>query len=235
MSRAWSRACQENGPCLGSKMESRQFLGADGQSWWLYEVQTDRRIEEARAELGLALGWTETEWFADPLRRQALLEFLQTTRPEGPELLVNLDTVADDEARLQWVSGLKKLALPTEQPVDEVQPAEAVTSSPAPAPAKEKAAPATAPAKKSIFKTKAASDAAAATGSGASATTVANGTPGTAQLEDATKAVLSDLGGGGLADLAQELGVEPGDLEAIVKDPDFERQVREEVARLVGA
>src|SRR5262249_14388750 len=150
---------------------------------------------------------------------------LQTRPPQGPQLLVDLDTIADDEARLEWVSRVNKLALPPEQPVDEVQPAEAVNSDLAPVPAKEKATPGSAPAKKSAFKAKAVSAAAAATGSDAGPTAVPNGTPVTARLEDATKAALSDLGGGGLTDLAQELGVEAGDLEAIVKDPDFERQV----------
>jgi hypothetical protein len=220
-------------------MESRQFLGADGQSWWLYDVQTDRRIEEARQELGRTLAWTETEWYADPNRRQALLEFLQTTRPDGPQLLADLDIIAGPEAQLEWVLGVNKLVLSTQQPVDEVQPAEPVKSDPAPVPAeepaKEKAPPAPPPPKKSIFKAKAVSDAAATTGSDGGPSAGGNGAAVSARLEDATRAVLSDLGGGGLTGLAQELGVEPGDLEAIVKDPDFERQVREEVARLVGA
>jgi hypothetical protein len=222
-------------------MENREFVGADGQSWWLYEVQTDRRIEESRQELGFALGWTEIEWFADPNRRQALLEFLQAKAPHGPQLLVDLDTVADDEARLQWVLAVKQLALPPaaqqaagrEVAADKEQPAKAAEPRQAPAPREPEPQPAPAPAKKSIFKAKAASDAAAANRSDAAANAVAGGTPGAARLEDATRAVLSDLGGGGLADLAHELGVEPGDLEAIVNDPDFERQVREEVARMV--
>jgi hypothetical protein len=203
-------------------METREFLGADGQSWWLYEVQTDKRIEDARQELGFTLGW-ESDWFADPNRRQALFEFLQTTRPQGPQLLADLDTIAGDQAQLEWLLALNKLALSPQEQVDEAPPAQPVKPAPAPDKAKEEARPAAAPAKKSIFKAKAASDA-APSGSGEGA-----------QLENATKAVLSDLGGGGLADLAQELGVQPDDLEAIVKDPDFERQVREEVARMVGA
>ena len=31
----------------GAVMERTEFVGADGQSWWLYEVQTEIRIEEA--------------------------------------------------------------------------------------------------------------------------------------------------------------------------------------------
>jgi predicted DsbA family dithiol-disulfide isomerase len=46
--------------------------------------------------------------------------------------------------------------------------------------------------------------------------------------------VLADVTGGGLAGLASDLGVEAEELEAIVKDPDFEREVREELARITA-
>ena len=46
--------------------------------------------------------------------------------------------------------------------------------------------------------------------------------------------VLADVTGGGLAGLASDLGVEAEELEAIVNHPDFERDVREEVARIAA-
>ena len=54
-------------------MERAEFLGTDDQTWWLYEVQPDTRIEEARRQLGYAFGWTETDRFLDPYRRHSAL------------------------------------------------------------------------------------------------------------------------------------------------------------------
>jgi hypothetical protein len=227
-------------------MERTEFTGVDGQSWWLYEVQTEIRIEEARRELGATLGWYESDWFTDPNRRQSLFDFLQTN---GAQLLIDLDTLADSDARLQWVLQVKKLAAPPPRAAEDGQPPGAANSRQAVQP-DPPATPVAAPARKSAFKAKAGSDeesgqpeqnaapAAAARKSifkARAAPDAAAAAPRTPQLEEATKTVLSDLSGGGLADLAQELGVEPGDLEGIVNNPDFERQVREEVARMVSS
>ena len=213
-------------------MERSQFLGADGQSWWLYEVEIDIRIDEARRELGFALGWTEREWFVDPYRREALFDFLRT---KGPQLLVDLDTLsAYDEDRLRWMGKVKDLAAPPQQEADKDQPSGEARSSQAPVPEDRKATPGAGPAKKSAFKPKAGSGADTATGADPGPSPV-GAAPATAHVEEATKAVLSDVGGPGLADLARELGVEPAELEVVVNDPDFERKVRDEVSRLVSA
>jgi hypothetical protein len=87
------------------------------------------------------------------------------------------------------------------------------------------AAPAAAPpAKKSIFKAKPADPTAATNGD--------TGAPG---LDQAVQTVLADVTGGGLAGFASDLGVEAEELEAIVNHPDFERDVREELARITAA
>src|SRR5262245_18184420 len=91
---------------LEGAMERAEFVGGDDQSWWLYDVQTDNRIDEARKELGVALGTTESEWYNDANRRQALFDFLQTN---GSQLLVDLDTLYNDEDRLKWVQAVTKL------------------------------------------------------------------------------------------------------------------------------
>jgi hypothetical protein len=215
-------------------MERAEFVASDGPSWWLYDAEIEIRIDEARRELGVALGTTEREWYNEANRRQELLDFLQTN---GPQLLVDLDTLYNDEERLQWVRAVTKLVAPPTPPASAAgkdQPDPAAGPAPAAVQAGEKPAPAAAAVKKSIFKAKAASGAAEAAASDAGAAAGAGEAPGPAQLEDATRSVLSDVGGGGLADLARDLGVEPGDLEAIVNDPDFERQVRDEVARIVA-
>jgi hypothetical protein len=213
-------------------MERAEFLGTDDQTWWLYEVQPDTRIEEARRQLGYAFGWTETEWFLDPYRRQALFDFLQTN---GARLLVDLETVTYDEDRLRWISTVKDLSASLQQTADKGQSATTARSTQAPSQARPPVPPPAGPAKKSIFKAKATSSPAAASGPDAATAPVAGEAPPATQLEETMQAVFSDLGGGGLADLAQELGVEPAELDGIVNDPDFERQVREEVARIVSA
>jgi hypothetical protein len=213
-------------------MERAEFLGTDDHTWWLYEVQPDTRIEEARRQLGYAFGWTETEWFLDPYRRQELFDFLQTN---GAQLLADLDSVTYDEDRLRWISTVKDLFVSLQQTADKGQSATTARSSPAPSPARPPTPPPAGPAKKSIFKAKATSTPPAASGPDAATAPVAGGTPPASQLEETMQAVFSDLGGGGLGDLAQELGVEPAELDGIVNDPDFERQVREEVARIVSA
>jgi hypothetical protein len=223
----WSGRYEYSRCGVGSVMERAEFLGTDDQTWWLYQVQPDARIEEARRQLGYAFGWTETEWYLDPYRRQALFDFLQTN---GARLLVDLDTVTYDEDRLRWISTVKDLSASLQQTADKAQPATTTKSSQAPGPARPPTPPPAGPAKKSIFKAKATSSPAAS-----GPDPVAGETSPAAQLEETVQAVFSDLGGGGLADLAQELGVEPAELDSIVNDPDFERQVREEVARIVSA
>ncbi len=244
-------------------MNRADFVAADGQTWWLCEIQIDFRIDEARKELGTALGFTENEWFADSNRRTRLFDLLESN---GSPLLNDLDYLTADDAKLQWVQEATRLAAPPQAgptpagPTDGAHPAQAETPPPAPPPApakksifKSKAAADTAdtagpaqatqadtppapPAKKSIFKSKAAAggadDAAPTDGdsnSGASAPAEAP------HLDQAVQTVLADVTGAGLAGLAQDLGVEADELEAVVNHPDFEREVREEVARITVA
>jgi hypothetical protein len=211
-------------------MERAQFVGEDGKSWWLYDIETDSRIDDARRELGLAFQTTEREWFNEPLQRQGLFDLLYT---KGSQLLIDLDTISNVEEQLQWLLAVTKLAAPPEPATGKSQPDQVGEASPAVIQTEPKPATPEAPARKSAFKAKAAADP-AASGSDAGAGTAESTTPAPARLEEATQTVLSGLGSGGLAGLAQELGVQPGDLEGIVNDPDFERQVREEVAKIVG-
>jgi hypothetical protein len=227
-------------------MNRADFVASDGQSWWLCETQIDFRTEEARRELGHALGLTETEWFADPNRRTLLFDLLES---HGSPLLNDLDYLTGDDAKLQWVQGATHLAAPPpaapaptpthDEPIDAAQPTEAdiPRATPPPAPA---------PAKKSIFKSKAAIDTTNSTQTAGEAATDAgptNGNSDTAasgpaeapQLDQAVQTVLADVTGDGLAGLAQDLGVEAEELETIVNHPDFEREVRDEVARITAA
>ena len=61
------------------------------------------------------------------------------------------------------------------------------------------------------------------------------GGPAEPRLDQAVQTVMADVTGDGLAGLAQDLGVETDELQAIVNHPDFEREVREEVARITVA
>lgn len=206
-------------------MNRADFVAADGKLWWLFEPQTDSRIEEARRELGTALGSSENEWYADQNRRTTLFDLLES---HSSTLLNELDYLADDEARLQWVRAATHLAAPPPAAPSEdhttngAEPAQAATPP---------ASPPSAPAKKSIFKSKAAADTPepAQTADGATP----DGAPAESpELDQAVQAVLANVTGDGLASLAQDLGVEPDELEAILNHPEFEREVREEVARI---
>jgi hypothetical protein len=228
-------------------MNRADFVAADGQSWWLCETQIDFRTDEARRELGHALGLTENEWFSDPNRRTLLFDLLES---HGSPLLNDLDYLTGDDAKLQWVQGAIHLAAPPptapaaapthDDPTDAAQPTQASTTPAAPP------APAPPPAKKSIFKPKAAADPTNSTRTADEAATDADTTnrnsdaaAGVAaaapQLDEAVSTVLADVTGDGLAALAQDLGVEADELETIVNHPDFEREVREEVARITVA
>ena len=48
------------------------------------------------------------------------------------------------------------------------------------------------------------------------------------------QSVLADVSGSGLADLASDLGVEADELADILSHPDFEKDVREELARITA-
>ena len=132
-------------------MHRADFVAADGQSWWLCETQIDSRTDEARRELGIALGFTENEWFADPNRRTLLFDLLES---HGSVLLNDLDYLTDD-AKLEWLREATRLAAPPpaaptqDDRTEAAQPAQADIQPVAPPPA---------PAKKSIFKSKAAAD-----------------------------------------------------------------------------
>jgi hypothetical protein len=131
------------------------FVAQDRQPWWLWETQIDSQIGEARRQLGIALGFSENEWYADPNRRTALYDLLES---KGPNLLSDLDNLSDDAAKLQWVQSVTTLAAPP-------APTQEDTTSPAQAATEAEAPPAAAPpAKKSIFKAKPADPAPATNG-----------------------------------------------------------------------
>jgi hypothetical protein len=198
-------------------MNRNDFVAPDGQPWWLWETQIDSQTEEARRQLGMALGFSENEWYADLNRRTALYDVLES---KGSNLLGDLDNLSDDTAKLQWVRDVTTLVAPPahaqEHTTSPAPPAQ--TEAPPPAPA---AAPA---AKKSIFKAKEAETAPAT-----------NGDTQAPALDQAVQTVLADVTGAGLAGLASDLGVEADELEAIVNHPDFERDVREELARITAS
>jgi hypothetical protein len=209
-------------------MNRADFVAADGQSWWLCETQTDYRIEEALKELGTDLGFSENDWFTNADRRTTLYDQLES---HGSQPLNDLDSLANDDARLQWVQSVISLIAPPP-----AAPETDTTASAQPAPAETPpAAPASAPAKKSAFKPKAAADTTApgqtADGAGTNGDAAQPEAP---QLDQAIQSVLADVTGGGLASLAQDLGVEAEELEDVVNHPDFEREVREEVARMTA-
>ncbi len=253
-------------------MNRNDFVAPDGQPWWLRETHIDSQTDEARRQLGMALGFSENEWYADANRRTALYDLLES---KGSNLLSDLDKLSDDAAKLQWVQSVTTLAAPPDSSQEDTpspaQPAqgsaeeEAPPAAPAVAPP---AAPAVAPpVKKSIFKAKQDDSAPATNGdteapgldqaaqtvpadvAGGAAPPVkksifkakqddpapaTNGDTEAPGLDQAVQTVLADVTGGGLAGLASDLGVEAEELEAIVNHPDFERDVREELARITA-
>jgi hypothetical protein len=194
-------------------MDRAHFL-ADGQSRWLCERQIDYRIDEARMELGTALGLTENEWFGDPNRRTLLFDPRES---EGSQLLRDLEYLTDD-GKLRCVQEAppdrpSPVALTLGDTTVAAHSAEAETAP---------AAPPRAPAQKSIFASQ-----------GRRWRLRRRWPGGGRQLDQAVLTVFADVTGDGLSGLAQELGV-ADELDAIVNHPDFEREVRQEVARITA-
>ena len=242
-------------------MNRNDFVAQDGQPWWLWETQIDSQTDEARRQLGMALGFSENEWYADPNRRTALYDLLESKdqpaqrsgQPERRRGQAAMGTERDDPGRS---------ARPHPGGHDQPGPAGGVEAGgPAGRACCGPAGRARGPAGQEVDRPgrtpPPAADGGPARRAGCGRACAApqaappakksifkakpadpapatNGDTEAPGLDQAVQTVLADVTGGGLAGLASDLGVEAEELEAIVNHPDFEREVHEELARITA-
>jgi hypothetical protein len=204
-------------------VERQQFVEADPGSWWFTEPSPDLRWHQARIELGEARGWTELSWFTERMKIEELYQALEN---KAPQLLRDLDFLIDDDQRIAWVQSVHEAL---SDPPRASAPEQAVHTTAPPAPVAKDERPAEASVAKrpagGLFAKKAAD---------------APPDPAPDPIPDAVPAhvteevskVLESLSGENTAELAAELGLTEGDLAGLANDPDFERMVHEEAARL---
>ena len=249
----------EEGLVPGGHMNRNDFVAEDGEPWWLWETQIDSQTDEARRQVGMALGFSENEWYADPNRRTTLYDLLESKaqpaqrsgQPERRRGQAAMGTERDDpgpSARphpgghdqpgpagpgvAERPRPPRRRHDPAGQEVDlQGQAGSGVGRGGGPAgPAA--AAPA-APRLPRRPRSRS-SRPRRPTGADRGPQWRQGRTAAAPGLDQAVQTVLADVTGGGLAGLASDLGVEAEELEEIVNHPDFERDVREALARITA-
>lgn len=223
-------------------MEKMQFVTSGPGSWWL--VRPDYYvIEEARKELGRALGFIDGQWYLQPDR----LEDLHRQLAAGPyQLLTDLDAAHDDAKRMEWLRAVTQAFLPAPAE-DHPEPARPRPEQP-PVPAQQpppkrpgafakksepesSAAPTEQQTRPSAFVKESAF---AGKEPKSPARTATADEMAEAALDAAVKAVVADLAGS--PELASELGLSEADLQALLNElpADFESRVAAKATRLAG-
>jgi hypothetical protein len=204
-------------------VERQEFVEAEPGSWWFTEPSPDRRWHQARLELGEARGWTDPSWFTERMKIEELYRALEN---QAPQLLKDLDYLIDDFQRIAWVQSVQKaLTDPPRVPAPETP---ASTAAP-PAPVAKDPRPAEAAVAKRPTARLFAKKAADAPPDPAP-DPIPDAVP--AHVTEGVSRVLESLSGENTAELAAELGLTEEDLADLAHDPDFQRMVHEEAARL---
>jgi hypothetical protein len=202
-------------------VEREEFVEAEPGSWWFTEPSPDVRWHQARLELGEARGWTDLSWFTERVKIEELHRALEN---KAPQLLRDLDYLTDDDKRVAWVQSVQE-ALTDPPRVSAPDPP--VPTAPPPAPiAKDERPAEAAVAKRPAAFAKKAADAPL----DPAPDPIPDAVP--ASVIEGVSRVLESLSGENTAELAAELGVTEEDLAGLANDPDFERMVHEETARL---
>jgi hypothetical protein len=204
-------------------VERQQFVEADPGSWWFTEPSPDLRWHPARIELGEARGWTDVSWFTERVKIEELYQALEN---EAPQLLRDLDFLIDDDQRIAWVQSVHD-ALADPPRASAPEQAVHTTARPAPVAKDERAAEASVAKRPSggLFAKKAAD-----APPDRAPDPIPDAVP--AHVTEGVSKVLESLSGENTAELAAELGLTEEDLAGLANDPDFERMVHEEAARL---
>jgi hypothetical protein len=137
-------------------MDKTEFLGSE-QAWWLLEPDLPPTLEDLRRDLGAAFEWRYDLWYTEPLRIEALYEWIERN---SYQLLSELDDATDEVKRQTWLETLLEAVRPPEedQAAPASAPAEAAPGTGTAAPSAPAVATGTAPARKSIFARKEAAD-----------------------------------------------------------------------------
>ena len=210
-------------------MERQEFVEAEPGSWWFTEPSPDRPWHQARLELGEGRGWTDPSWFSERVKIEELYRALEY---QAPQLLKDLDYLIDDYQRMAWVRSVQDALtdpprgsapeppIPTATP-----PAPVVKDDRPPAPQNPPEAPVAKRPAARLFAKKGAD-----APPGPPADPIPDAVP--AHVIEGVSRVLESLSGENTAELAAELGLTEEDLSDLANDPDFERMVHEEAARL---
>ncbi|HET6875018.1 MAG TPA: hypothetical protein VFH70_09580 [Acidimicrobiales bacterium] len=211
-------------------MERTEFVEGEPGSWWFIDPANDTRWYPARRELAESRGWEDPYWLTEPAKLEELYRDLDS---KAPQLLRELDNLReDDDERIAWIRlVLEALAEPVPAASAETShdPEPATAVAPPAHPAQEEPAAAAARQNRSgggLFASKAADDAPSAPAQDAPP----EGVP--AHVTEGVARVLQALSGESASDLAAELGLTEADLAELAGDPEFERMVHEEAARL---
>jgi hypothetical protein len=253
-------------------MDKTAFLGSE-EAWWLLEPDLPPTLEDLRRDLGAAFEWRYDLWYTEPLRIEALYEWIERN---SYQLLSELDTATDELKRQAWLESLLEAVRPPEGDPSASAEAEAGAGAGTAAPAAPAATTGTAPPRKSIFARKeaaAAADddaggsagpAAAAGAEAAPAAAATKAAPAAAPPAEApsmfarkraaeaapaagppeataaaapatveeVQAAVSALSPDEVTGLADDLGMDGDELNALLADPAFQALVAEEGAKL---
>jgi hypothetical protein len=222
-------------------MDKEQFLAADANSMWFLQPVLSESLETLRRQIGASFGWTDPLWYTDKTKLESLYGFLA---PQGTQVFQDLQLATDDTRQTQWLDSVVEMKKKSDSPPKSSESTQTAPTAPKPptaaappkprpsafggsgaappggdggsAPSPGAATTGAAPAKKSIFKPK------------------DEPAPVQGQIDEAVKTVMSDLSGGGLTGLASELDISAEELQSVLQDPDFERLVAEEAAKLAA-
>jgi hypothetical protein len=219
-------------------MDKDQFAPDPPGTWWLLEGDVNYQVEEGRQDLEKSFGFEDALWYTKKANLEAVHNEIEQSSTRD-QLWFELSQAADPDSRKKWLGSVAELRRAKSAPPDPgTAPATApppVSGTPTAEPASGSAQPqggAAAPAaeaapRKSIFKAKQAPQPQPAPAS--TETTVK-----AEQIDEAVKTALSDLSGDRILSLASELGLNADQVQEMVQDPEFERMVAEEVARLAA-
>jgi hypothetical protein len=208
-------------------VERQEFVETEPGSWWFTEPSPDRRWHQARLELGEARGWTDPSWFTERTKIEELYRALEN---QAPQLLKDLDYLIDDYQRIAWVqSAQQALNDPPRVPTPETPVPTAAPPVPV-AKDQRRAEAAVAQRPRARLFTKKGADGPPDPAPEAIPDPIPDTVP--AHVSEGVSRVLESLSGENTAELAAELGLTEEDLAALAHDPDFQRMVHEEAARL---
>jgi hypothetical protein len=219
-------------------MDKDQFAPDPPGTWWLLESEVNYQVEEGRQDLEKSFGFEDSLWYTKKANLEAVHNEIEQSSTRD-QLWYELSQAADPASRKQWLGSVAQLKRAKSAPPDfgtapaTPPPPVSATSTGQPASGSPQpqggtaASAAEAAVRKSIFKAKQQPRPEPAPAS--TETTVK-----AEQIGEAVKTALSDLSGDRISSLASELGVNADQVQAMVQDPEFERMVAEEVARLAA-